>query len=113
MLLECTEIPTTHCLQPLELGTFVPRGRTLLVYWIFTDSPMSNSHKLEADPIRDLNNFLQGLPEGTLTKDLLWFSSRQGPENDALYHVTAVCKHSHFDEASPPFLKTFVQQSGE
>ena len=75
---------------------------------------MSNSHKLEADPIRDLNNFLQGQPEGNLTRDFKWNSTKQGPEHDALYHVTAVCKYSHFDGASPFFLKkTFVRQSGE
>ena len=65
----------------------------------FADSPMSDSHK--ADPVRDLNNFLQGQPEGNLTQDFKWSSTKEGPEHDALYHVTAVCKYSHFDGASP------------
>jgi len=49
---------------------------------------MSESHK--ADPVRDLNNFLQGQPGGNLTKDFKWSSTKEGPEHDTLYHVTAV-----------------------
>jgi len=54
----------------------------------FADPHMSDSHK--ADPVRDLNNFLQGRPEGNLTKDFKWSSTKEGPEHDALYHVTFV-----------------------
>ena len=62
---------------------------------------MSDSHK--ADPVRDLNNFLQARPEGNLAKEVKWSSTREGPDHDALYHVTAVCKYSLFDGASPFF----------
>ena len=48
---------------------------------------------LNADPVRDLNNFLQGQPGGNLTKEFKWNWLREGPEHDALYHVTAVCKY--------------------
>lgn len=54
---------------------------------------MADSHK--EDPVRDLNNFLQGQPGGNLTKEFKWNWSREGPEHDALYHITAVCKYSH------------------
>ena len=71
----------------------------------FADSPMSDSHK--ADPVRDLNNFLQGRPEGNLTKDFKWSSTKEGPEHDALYHVTAVCKHTIylFVNKNSPFIR--------
>jgi len=56
-----------------------------------------------ADPIRDLNNFLQRQPGGNMTKDFKWSFLKEGPEHDALYHVTAVCKHSFCDKA--PFFQ--------
>jgi len=43
-----------------------------------------------ADPVRDLNNFLQGQPEGNLTKEFKWVSLHEGPQHNAIYHVTAV-----------------------
>ena len=46
-----------------------------------------------ADPVRDLNNFLQRQPEGNATKDFQWHLTREGPEHGTVYHVTAVCKH--------------------
>jgi len=46
-----------------------------------------------ADPVRDLNNFLQGQPGGSVTKDFQWLLTREGPEHGTIYHVTAVCKH--------------------
>jgi hypothetical protein len=45
-----------------------------------------------ADPVRDLNNFLQGQPEGNLTRDFRWVSKKEGPQHGVTYHVTAVCK---------------------
>ncbi len=45
-----------------------------------------------ADPVRDLNNFLQGQPSGNLTKEFVWVSRKEGPEHDTTYHITAVCK---------------------
>jgi hypothetical protein len=61
------------------------------------------------DPIRDLNNFLQGQPGpgGNMTQDFKWTFMKEGPEHDALYHVTAVCKHSLCDDAQPLFFLTF------
>jgi hypothetical protein len=47
-----------------------------------------------ADPVRDLNNFLQGQPGGSATKDFKWHSKREGPEHDTVYHVTAICKRT-------------------
>jgi len=67
----------------------------------FTDPPMSDSHN--ADPVRDLNNFLREGPEGNLTKDFKWSSTKEGPEHDTPYHVTALCKYRLFDGASPFF----------
>ncbi|KAH9998292.1 hypothetical protein BJV77DRAFT_981093 [Russula vinacea] len=43
-----------------------------------------------ADPVRDLNNFLQGQPGGSVTKDFKWNLTKEGPEHDTIYHVTAV-----------------------
>jgi dsRNA-specific ribonuclease len=48
------------------------------------------------DPVRDLNNFLQGQPGGSLTKEFKWLSKREGPDHGAVYHVTAVCKSPFF-----------------
>ena len=45
-----------------------------------------------ADPVRDLNNFLQGHPGGNLTREFGWASKKEGPEHSVTYHVTAVCK---------------------
>ena len=45
-----------------------------------------------ADPVRDLNNFLQGQPGGSATKDFQWLLTKEGPEHDTIYHITAVCK---------------------
>jgi len=42
------------------------------------------------DPVRDLNNFLQGQPGGTLIREFKWISMREGPDHGAIYHVTAV-----------------------
>jgi hypothetical protein len=45
-----------------------------------------------ADPVRDLNNFLQGQPGGNATRDFQWLLTREleEPENDTVYHVTTV-----------------------
>ena len=68
-----------------------------------------------ADPIRDLNNILQRQPGGNLTDDFKWSFIKEGPEHDALYHVTAVCKHSLCNEAPPVFLtaQTYDSQRSE
>ena len=63
---------------------------------------MAASHT--ADPIRDLNNLLQRQPGGNMTDDFKWSFVKEGPEHDALYHVTAVCEHSLCNEA-PPFFQ--------
>jgi hypothetical protein len=49
-----------------------------------------------ADPVRDLNNFLQGQPSGNLTKEFKWISKKEGPGHNAVFHVTAVCKSPLF-----------------
>ena len=67
-----------------------------------------------ADPIRDLNNILQRQPGGNLTDDFKWSFIKEGPEHDALYHVTAVCKHSLCNEAPPVFVNSSnIRQSEE
>jgi hypothetical protein len=47
-----------------------------------------------ADPVRDLNNFLQGHPGGNATKDFKWDWKKEGPEHESVYHVTAVCGYN-------------------
>ncbi|KAH9972979.1 hypothetical protein BGW80DRAFT_277881 [Lactifluus volemus] len=42
------------------------------------------------DPVRDLNNYLQGQRCGNLAGELMWISMRQGPGHCPVYHVTAV-----------------------
>jgi hypothetical protein len=64
-----------------------------------------------ADPVRDLNNFLQGQPGGNATREFEWILTKEGPEHGTIYHVTAVCKHC--DNISLLFLFTLIQQSGE
>ena len=64
---------------------------------------MAASHTV--DPIRDLNNLLQRQPGGNMTDDFKWSFVKEGPEHDALYHVTAVCEHSLCNEV-PPFFST-------
>jgi hypothetical protein len=68
-----------------------------------------------ADPVRDLNNFLQSHPAGNggnATRDFEWVLKREGPEHCTTYHVTAVCEHC--DNISLPFIHFFfLQQSGE
>ena len=56
-----------------------------------------------ADPVRDLNNFLQGQPGGSVTKDFKWNLTKEGPEHDIVYHVTAVCKHTLCNDPSSLF----------
>jgi hypothetical protein len=63
-----------------------------------------------ADPVRDLNNFLQGQPGGNATRDFKWLSAREGPEHDTVYHVTAVCKHC--DNISLLFIHSYTQVRG-
>jgi len=43
-----------------------------------------------ADPVRDLNNFLQGQPGGNATREFEWILTKEGPEHGTIYHVTAV-----------------------
>jgi hypothetical protein len=52
-----------------------------------------------ADPVRDLNNYLQGQP-GNLTREFKWTSMKEGPVHGTIYHVTAVCEHSLRDVPS-------------
>lgn len=69
-----------------------------------------------ADPIRDLNNYLQRQPGpgGNMAKDFKWSFMKEGPEHDALYHVTAVCKHSLFVLKHCLFFQQLdIRQSGE
>ncbi len=65
-----------------------------------------------ADPVRDLNNFLQGQPGsgGNATKDFQWILKREGPEHCTTYHVTAVCKHR--DNTSLPFIHFYTTVRG-
>jgi len=71
---------------------------------------MEDSHN--ADPVRDLNNFLQGQPGGNMTKEFKWNWSREGPEHDALYHVTAICKYSLCNRASSSFVQHLYNSPG-
>ncbi|SRR6266851_3983698 len=73
---------------------------------------MADSQTHIADPVRDLNNFLQGQPGGNLSKDLKWNMTKEGPEHDTLYHVTAVCKHSFCDGASQFFFSVYTTVRG-
>lgn len=71
---------------------------------------MADSHI--ADPVRDLNNFLQGQPGGNLTTEFKWNWSREGPEHDALYHVTAVCEYSLCNGTSSLFVQHLYNSPG-
>jgi Double-stranded RNA binding motif len=64
----------------------------------------------DRDPVRDLNNFLQGQPGGNATRDFKWLSAREGPEHDTVYHVTAVCKHC--DNISLLFIHSYTKVRG-
>ena len=63
-----------------------------------------------ADPVRDLNNFLQGQPGGNATRDFQWILKREGPEHETVYHVTAVCKRC--DDISLPFTHSYATVRG-
>jgi hypothetical protein len=80
-----------------------PSGRYFVVsvFWA-PDSFM-------ADPVRDLNNFLQGQPEGNATKDFQWLLTTEGPQHDTIYHVTAVCKYTLC--GSPLFFYSLLHNS--
>ncbi|KAI0248818.1 hypothetical protein BJV78DRAFT_1156244 [Lactifluus subvellereus] len=41
------------------------------------------------DPVRDLNNYLQGHPKGNLTPSFSWCMSRSGPDHQATHYATA------------------------
>ncbi|KAH9005386.1 hypothetical protein EDB86DRAFT_1438959 [Lactarius hatsudake] len=43
----------------------------------------------QADPVRDLNNFLQGHSRGNLTTLLSWEMTQQGPQNQVTHYATA------------------------
>ncbi|KAH9071596.1 hypothetical protein EDB83DRAFT_2517415 [Lactarius deliciosus] len=48
-----------------------------------------DSNSMESsDPVRDLNNFLQGQPNGNLTALLQFRSEQTGPNNQATHQVT-------------------------
>jgi hypothetical protein len=62
------------------------------------------------DPVRDLNNFLQGQPGGNATRDFQWLLTKEGPEHGIIYHVTAVCKHC--DNILLPFYSLLYNSPG-
>ncbi|KAI9443882.1 hypothetical protein H4582DRAFT_2071400 [Lactarius indigo] len=41
------------------------------------------------DPVRDLNNYLQGHPMGNLTPLLSWETTQEGPQNQVKHYATA------------------------
>lgn len=63
------------------------------------------------DPVRDLNNFLQGQPGGNATRDFQWLLTKEGPEHGIIYHVTAVCKHCD-DILLPFFIHSYTTVRG-
>lgn len=44
------------------------------------------------DPIRDLNNRLQGHPRGNLSPYLSWALAQEGPDHQKVHHATARCE---------------------
>jgi len=44
------------------------------------------------DPIRDLNNRLQGHPGGNLTPFLSWVLIQDGPDHQKTHYATARCE---------------------
>ncbi|KAI9467319.1 hypothetical protein BJY52DRAFT_1182756 [Lactarius psammicola] len=46
-----------------------------------------------ADPVRDLNNFLQGQPGGNLTPLLQWRNEQSGPNNQAIHQGTYIFRN--------------------
>ncbi|KAI9434790.1 hypothetical protein H4582DRAFT_743726 [Lactarius indigo] len=43
----------------------------------------------QVDPVRDLNNYLQGHPTGNLTTLLSWETKQEGPQHQAKHYATA------------------------
>ncbi|KAH9011721.1 hypothetical protein EDB83DRAFT_2523350 [Lactarius deliciosus] len=43
----------------------------------------------QADPVRDLNNFLQGHSRGNLTHLLSWETTHSGPQHQVTHYATA------------------------
>ena len=48
-----------------------------------------------ADPVRDLNNFLQARKDanGNFTRYFSWYMEQEGPDNQKVHHATARCEH--------------------
>jgi len=44
---------------------------------------------MEPDPVRDLNNYLQGHPGGNLTRYLSWAMNEDGPDHQRTHYATA------------------------
>lgn len=98
--------------------TFVPKLKlvswcvSLSLWAIFAFLGYWASRSFMADPVRDLNNFLQSQPAGNggnATRDFEWVLKREGPEHCTTYHVTAVCEHC--DNISLPFIHFFFYNS--
>ncbi|KAI9508137.1 hypothetical protein F5148DRAFT_1199118 [Russula earlei] len=44
---------------------------------------------MERDPVRDLNNFLQGHPRGNLTPYFSWSLDKDGPDHQKIHYAIA------------------------
>ncbi|KAH9169638.1 hypothetical protein EDB89DRAFT_2244508 [Lactarius sanguifluus] len=45
----------------------------------------------QVDPVRDLNNYLQGHSSGNITTLLSWETTQQGPQHQVTHYATAKC----------------------
>ena len=54
--------------------------------------PTSHSVSTHDDPVRYLNNRLQGHPRGNLTPYLSWVLGQTGPDHQKTHHATAKCE---------------------
>jgi hypothetical protein len=55
---------------------------------------MLSAYSADRDPVRDLNNALQGHPTGNLTTQFSWVLKQTGPNHQITHFATAKCEFS-------------------
>jgi len=74
------------------------------------ESACHSSHEANPDPVRDLNNYLQGHPSGNLAPFLSWALAENGPDHQKTHYATAKCE-SVFQPDLEPCAESRVTQS--
>jgi hypothetical protein len=72
----------------------VPTGNSVPTGNLEATSHLTSISHLDhiGDPLRDLNNRLQGHPKGNLTSYLSWALRQEGPGPQRIHFVTARCE---------------------